>query len=292
MSVDRLQERIRKVKNPIIVQFDLDRKLIPPHIVNEERQLLHAYGRYCLELLEGLTQIVSAVRFSFSPFAVLGVDGLALLSKLLGKAAQLGYYVILDVPEALTSQQAEANAEAFCGAGAQWKADSVVVSSYIGTDALKPYCSYIKDNKKSLFSVVRTGNKSAAELQDLLSGSRLAHMAQADFTNRLAEPYMGRSGYCRIGATVSATAGDSIRNLRDKYKYLFLLIDGFDYPGANGKNCSFAFDKLGHGAAVCVGSSITGAWLEGCPSGTDYVGCARNACERIKKNLLRYITIL
>lgn len=292
MSVDRLQERIRKFKNPIVVQFDLDNKVIPPHIINEERQFLPAYGRYCMELMENLAQVVPAVRFNFSAFAVIGVDGLSLLSKLLSKAAQLGYYVILDVPEAMTAQQAEANADAFWGDNSQWKADALAAVSYIGTDGLKPYCSYLKGNKKSIFSVVRTGNKSAAELQDLLSGSRLAHMAQADFANRLAEPYLGKCGYCRVGITAAATAGDSIRNLRDKYKYLFLLIDGFDYPGANAKNCSLAFDKLGHGAAVCIGSSITGAWRENCANDADYVLCIQNACERIRKNLMRYITIL
>ena len=32
--------------------------------------------------------------------------------------------------------------------------------------------------------------------------------------------------------------------------------------GGNAKICSYGFDRFGHGAAVCAGVSVTGAWLE------------------------------
>ena len=77
-----------------------------------------------------------------------------------------------------------------------------------------------------------------------------------------------------------------------RYKYVFLLVDGLDYPSGNAKNCGFAFDRLGHGAAVCVGPSVTAAWKETESDGQDYVEQAVQAAERIKKNLSRYVTIL
>ena len=292
MSVDRLQERIRKLKSPVVIDFGVQSKHIPPHILEQEGSLLAAYRRFCIELLEALSQQVAAVRFNFSAFAVMGSDGLALLSKLTDRAAHLGLYVILDAPEALSSLQAQENATVFCRKDALWKADSLVVCSYIGTDGLKPYAACINDTKQSIFAVLRTGNKSAAEMQDLLSGTRLAHMAQADIVNRIAEPLLGRSGYCHVGAVSAASAADSLRNLRSKYKYLFLLVDGYDYPNANAKNCALAFDRLGHGAAVCAGTSVTAAWQQEETDGMDYVGSALRACERMKKNLSRYITVL
>ena len=83
-----------------------------------------------------------------------------------------------------------------------------------------------------------------------------------------------------------------LKKLRDRYKSLFLLIDGYDYPNANAKNCSFAFDKLGHGAIACADCSITAAWKAAESDGVDYIDCALQAAERMKKNLLRYITVL
>ena len=55
---------------------------------------------------------------------------------------------------------------------------------------------------------------------------------------------------------------------------------------------SYAFDKLGHGAIACAGFSVTAAWDTDTSDGTDYVERAVQAAERMKKNLLRYITIL
>ncbi len=292
MSVDRLQERIRKFKNPAVIDFGAYMEHIPVHLMDEEGDFLRAYGRFCIELMEGISAVIPAVRFSFNAFSVHGADGLCMLSKLLDRASKLGYYVILDVPEALNAQQAKNNAEIFFSDVCQWKTDSFVICSYIGTDGFKPYAAYLKDSKKSIFAVLRTGNKSAAELQDLLSGNRLAHMAQADLVNRIAEPYIGRSGYCKVGVMSAATSADSLRNLRAKYKHLFLMVDGYDYPNANAKNCSLAFDQLGHGAAVCAGTFITGAWLQEGSDGKDYIDCALRACDRMKKNLGRYITVL
>jgi hypothetical protein len=108
----------------------------------------------------------------------------------------------------------------------------------------------------------------------------------------MAEPFIGRSGYCRIGMMGSATSGDSLRNLRTKYKHIFLLVDGYDYPNANAKNCAVAFDQLGHGAAICAGTSITAAWQQDGKDGREFVESALAACERIKKNICRYITVL
>ena len=73
---------------------------------------------------------------------------------------------------------------------------------------------------------------------------------------------------------------------------MFLLVDGLDYPSGNAKNCSFAFDKFGHGAIVCAGPSVTAAWKDAETDGRDYLEQAKLAAERMKKNITRYITVL
>ena len=164
------------------------------------------------------------------------------------------------------------------------------MSAYIGSDGLKPYISRLKDNDKDLFVVVRTANRTAPELQDLLTGTRLMHMANADVVNRFVQPLIGRCGYSRLAIMAGASSADSLRSLREKYKDIFLLLDGCDYPNANAKNCSYGFDKLGHGAAACAGLSVIGAWKEAGEEGS-YVSHAQEAAQRLKKNLTRYITV-
>lgn len=285
MSLDKLQEKIRKSKNPTVLDFTVSAAQIPPHLLAEEGDLPSAYERFCRELLTGLRGVVPAVRLSYSYFAML--DRLALLPLLADHARALGYYVILDAPEALSPLAAELTAQKMLSL----PADGVLTCAYIGSDGVKPYVNKLASCGKSLFVVIRTGNRSAAELQDLMTGSRLVHMAVADMVSRMGEPYPTRCGYQQVAGLAAASSASCLKTLREKYKNVFLLLDGYDYPHANAKYCSNAFDKLGHGAAACVGATITAAWQQEADP-TDYVAYAVQAAERTKKNLTRYITIL
>lgn len=292
MSVDKLQEKIRKVKNPSVVDMTVAKNHIPAHLLQEQGSYVKAYERFCQEILEGLKGIVPAVRFSLGAFSLLGGDGLEVLSKLLAKAKTLGYYVIMDIPEATSALDAQRTADLIAEQDSQWPCDGLLLSAYIGSDGIKPFLPMLKETGKDLFVLLRTSNKSAPELQDLMTGGRLVHVALADLLSRHGAAMIGRSGYSQLAGVGAASSADALRNLRGKYKNLFLLLDGYDYPNANAKNCSFAFDRLGHGAAACAGLSITAAWQTEETEGLDYVEAAQRAADRMKKNLTRYVTIL
>ena len=286
MSVDMLQEKIRKTKNPAVVLFEAFPQWIPTQLL-EEKGIIEGCEVFYAQLLAGLKGHVGAVRFGFGSFALLGAEGMSLLSKLLKDAKSQGYFVLLDAPDALSPMAAK-NAAAMLSENAAYPFDALVIPSYLGSDILKAYLPLCKQGK-SLFSVVRTANKSAPEIQDLLTGGRLVHTAVADIISRQGDGYMDKCGFSRVGVMASASAADSLRSLRGKYSKLFLLLDGYDYPNANAKNCSFAFDKLGHGAAACAGESVVAAWKE---TEGDAVQAAVEAVQRMKKNLTRYITVL
>lgn len=294
MSIDVLQEKIRKLKNPTIVDFGVTPEHLPQHLLDEEGSIHMAYRRFCHELMEKLRGFVPGVRFSFASFALMGPEGLHSLTMLLKEAREMGYYVILDSPGIMSPWGAERTAPYIFGESGLFPCDALVVSCYIGSELIKPFLPYCKEGSKDLFVTVRTANRSAPELQDLLTGSRLVHMAAADMVNRFGESILGKCGYSRVCAMTSASAPESLRNIRKNYKSLFQLVDGVDYPSGNAKNCSFAFDKLGHGAAVCAGPSITAAWLDEDvdTDGDDYIEKAMQAAQKLKKNLQRYVSIL
>lgn len=245
MSIDILQEKIRKTKNPSVLELAMPVGELPPHILEEEESAGAACARFCRELMERLKGMVPAVRISFSAFALLGHDGLYRLSETLKEAAELGYYVVLDAPEVLSPASAKNTAQILLGQGSIYPCDGLVISGYLGSDVIKPFLPYCREEKKDIFVVART-----------------------------------------------ASAADSLRSLRGKYPRLFLLLDGYDYPNANARNCSNAFDKFGHGAVACGGSSITCAWRQAESDGRDYLDHAKAAAERMKRNLTRYVTIL
>ena len=156
---------------------------------------------------------------------------------------------------------------------------------------MKPFLPYCKEGK-SVFFAVRSANKSAAELQDMMTGSRLVHVAAADHVKRLGENLVGKCGYSQVGVLTAATNANSVSGLRGKFNRMFLLVDGLDYPGGNGKNCSLGFDRFGHGCAMSVCPAITAAWAAEDGDPDAYVELAVQAAERIRNNMTRYITIL
>jgi len=292
MSIDVLQEKIRKMKNPSMIDLALPVGELPPALLAQQDEPATVYGKFCVAILEKLRGTVPAVRFGFTAFGVLGGDGLNELSRVMKRAKELGYYVALEAAWILSPMMAASVAEAVFGEKALYPCDGLIVDAYPGSDILKPFMSYVKDGKKDIFPVVRTSNKSAPEIQDLLSGSRLVHAAAADLINRFGGDNVGKFGYARVGVLAGANSAESLRNLRNKYPRLFLLVDDMDYSGCNAKICSNAFDKFGHGAVVCAGPTITAAWKNGEGDGADFQEQALAAAERMKKNLTRYVTVL
>lgn len=291
MSIDLLHDKIRKLRNPAMVDFSVKSECIAPRLLQEEGAFVPAYERFCRELMATLKGLVPAVRFAYGDFALLGGEGLQALSRLLHLAGELGYYTVVDCPDCRSPWSAEATAKTLLG-GDEFPCDGVIVSPFIGSDAVKPFVPYCKSGGKDLFVVLRSPNKSASELQDLLTGTRLVHNAAADIVNRFGESIITRCGYSPVGALVSATAPTSVRNLRAAHQAMFMIVDGLDYPSGNYKNCSHAFDRFGYGAIICAGTSITAAWMDSEDENADYLECARQAAERMKKNLQRYVVVL
>lgn len=292
MSVDNLQNKIRKKKLAAMVELNVLPSELPSWLVEESGSTLSAMEQYYEQLLSGLKVLVPSVRFSFASFSLLGQDGIGLMRRLLKRAGDLGYYVALDAPEILSPKTAAAVAAYFLGKDSLYPCDGLIIGGYPGSDVIKPFLPYCVEGKKDLFVVVRTANKSAPELQDLLSGSRLVHGAAADHVNRYGENTVGKFGYTRVGILAAASAADSLRTLRGKYPKLFMILDGLDYSGSSLPKCVPAFDKYGHGGVICVGSSVTCAWQQAQTDGRDFVEQAQKAAERMKKNASRYITIL
>ena len=139
MSVDVLQEKIRKTKNPSVLEFSVPLSDLPPHILREAEGAGAAYFWFCREMLEHLRDTVGAVRFSFAAFALLGHDGLYRLSEAMKVAKDLGYYVLLDAPEVLSPNGAKMTAVALLGEGSLYPCDGLVIGGYLGSDIIKPF---------------------------------------------------------------------------------------------------------------------------------------------------------
>ena len=305
MSIDVLQSRIRKLKCPIVLGLDPTRELIPPELLSEcearlgpgPEALAESFGLFCRGLLEALKKTVPAVKLQTACFEALGWQGVKVMQELLARAKKLGYYVLLETMRSDVGHVAALSAQSVFGGldfGGErvfpYPCDAVVLNGYLGSDGIRPWLPYVKESGKNVFVVVKSSNKSSGEVQDLLSGDRVIHTAMADLTLRWSTELFGKCGYGEVGAVVGLSSPAAVQALRKRYDTLFFLVPGYGAQGGVAKHASYAFDRLGHGAAVCASRSIIGAWRE--QAGADYPEAALAAAEKMKKQLEGYVTVL
>lgn len=198
MAVDVLQAKIRKLKNPTMVCICPTIRELPLHIKEEARhkygQTLRAaadaYRTFSFGILDALKDAVPAVSIVSGAFSALGADGVAAMQEVLSYAQSLGYYVLLDLMRADLGTTAQDQADACFGAiqvgeasFTPYPCDGVLMSGFLGSDAVKPFADYCRTGK-NVFIISRSSNKSAREVQDLLSGDRVVYQVMADLAMR------------------------------------------------------------------------------------------------------------
>ena len=307
MSIDVLQERIRKLKCPIMVGLDPYLPILPRHIVRDAfdeygqtlRGAAEAYYRFCTELLDRLCPIVPAVKLQSACFEALGADGINQMQRISKYAKELGYYVLMDSMRGDVGSVAEIYAQAVFGsvsvgetACQLYSCDGLTVNGYLGSDGIKPFLPYCKHDGKNVFILLKTSNKSSREVQDLLSGDRVVYTAMADLAMRWGSDLFGKNSYSEIGAVVGATFPQTMKLLREKYDRLFFVVPGYGAQGGTAKNVQFAFDRFGHGAIVSASRSIICAWQKDGGDGENYLDCAEEAALKMKADIGKYVVIL
>ena len=310
MSMDVLQEKIRRKKNPTVAGLDPKLEYIPQHLIDEAyakygptlRGAAEAYRLFSRGLIDALCDVVPAVKPQSAYYEALGSAGIAVLEEIVAYAKEKGLYVIMDAKRGDIGSTCEAYAQAYLGeikvgerSFAPFDADSVTVNGYLGTDALKPFTALCKERDKSIFLLVKTSNPSSRELQDLIAGDRVVHTVVADLAVRLTdkEQLMGKAGWSAIGAVVGATHPEDLKNLREKYPQIFFLVPGYGAQGGKAQDVQYAFDKFGHGAIVNSSRGIMCAWKkteDG--TGKDYQEAARAEAIRMRDDILRFVDIL
>ena len=198
MSIDALQSKIRKMKNPTMVCICPYYDQIPAYLRENARaefgDTLRAAAEACLAfscgILDALADIVPAVSVETACFTALGADGTTAMQQVLNYATQKGYYVLLDAMRCDIAPNAELLAQSCFGliqvgdyGYRPYVCDGVLLSSYLGSDAVKPFTRFCAEGR-NVFLLAHSSNKSAREVQDLLSGDRVVYQVMADLAMR------------------------------------------------------------------------------------------------------------
>jgi len=208
----------------------------------------------CAELIEAAGPACVAVKPQLACFERLGVDGRKALGEVVVAAQDAGLLVVADGKRGDVPTTAAAYAESLTGLGA----DAFTVNPLLGGDALDPFVDAADAAGAGVFSLVRTSNPGAAELQDAGDPplrERLAALV-ADRADRLA----GSGGLTGMGAVVGATEPQLLGSLRELMPMAILLIPGVGAQGGRPEDLAPALVE-GEPASILVAAarSIAGA---------------------------------
>lgn len=291
MSIDVLQAKIRHLRCPVMAALAPSRKMLQSAV--SPQQTADGYRQLCMTALEALEGVVPAVSVGCGSFLALGADGVRAMQDVLARARELGFYVLFDLMQSSLGQSAADMAAACFGplqpdtdAFTPYPCDGVLLDAYLGSDSVGAYTTYCKTGK-NVFLMARSANRSARELQDLLSGDRVVHQVTADLTMRWSAGLSSRSGYSELGVAVGATDADILRRMRRKYDKLFFLVPGFEQPGG-ASNAAQGFGAAGYGACV-IDASIQSAPLR--EPDAEPRAAIRQAAERARAALTAYVTV-
>jgi orotidine-5'-phosphate decarboxylase len=300
LNIDRLINRIDELRNPSVVGLDPSLSMMPDSLA---RAMYSAHGRtplavsemfflYNKAIIDAVVDVVPAVKPQIAMYEMYGADGVAAYIRTCEYAANRGMYVIGDIKRGDISSTAEAYAAHLSGAEIEisdgaprvdiWREDAITVNPYLGADGIEPFTKACRKTGKSLFVLVKTSNRSSAELQDVMTeavsadltsagesakavtvpndrGARLYERV-ADYVDIWGEGLIGERGYSAVGAVVGATHPEVGRALREAHPQMFFLVPGYGAQGARAADIAGYFDAEGRGCVVNSSRGVIAAW--------------------------------
>ncbi|RBP99315.1 orotidine-5'-phosphate decarboxylase [Bifidobacterium xylocopae] len=319
--MDRLVEAIaEKGGNPSLVGLDPKPALLPTQLIRQAVEetdrlvegqseacakagangrddiwldrLAQAYLRFNLAVLDGVADVVPAVKPQIAMYEALGLPGIRAYMATCRAAGERGLFVIGDVKRGDIGSTADAYASHLSGppltyrqavqgldghgdaeppgasgaaVGSPWMEDAITVNPYLGSDGIEPFVRAAGASKKDLFVLVRTSNPSSDQIQELPvvhgpgQGERL-YQRIGDLVQDWGSGEIGTSGYSRVGAVAGATHPRAGAELHQRMPHTFFLVPGFGAQGGNAKDVAPMFDAHGCGAIVNSSRGIIAAW--------------------------------
>jgi orotidine-5'-phosphate decarboxylase len=307
MSIDRLHEKIRLMKNPTVAGLDARLEYVPRQIIEKNLELYGKTLRAAAEsvfdfnvgLIDALYDIVPAVKPQSAYYELLGPDGIAVLKRTIDYAHEKDLYVITDAKRNDIGATASAYAEAYFGtvqvgdaAIAPFGSDSLTVNPYLGTDGMTPFLKYCEEGGKSIFVLAKTSNRSSYEIQEMVAGDRPLYRVVSSYIERWGKNCIGKSGFSNVGAVVGATHPRQLKELRELHPSIFFLVPGYGAQGAGASEVEHAFNREGHGAIINSSRGIMCAWQQKGDDGSLYAEAARDSALEMRKDLRQYVVIV
>ena len=252
LLIDKLYEAVKN-HSPLCLGLDTDLSHIPEFIKTKSSNPSESLFIFNHLLIDSAKELVGAVKIQIAFYEAQGIEGLKAYSATLKYLSKKGILSIADIKRGDVSVSAKQYALAhFSG---DFEADFITLNPYLGFDSLQPFLEVMEKNNKGAFILVRTSNPSAKDIQDLEVLGIPIYQHIGKMLSLWGTGTTGKNGYSSLGAVFGATYPLQLKEFRELYPEMFLLVPGYGVQGAGKKDITYAFNQ-GNGAIINVSRSI------------------------------------
>ena len=274
--IQKLIAVIERTGAPVVVGLDPMLSYIPEHIkkkaYEEYGETLKGAGeaiwQYNKGIIDAVYDLVPAVKPQIAMYEQFGIEGLIAFEKTVRYSKEKGLVVIGDVKRGDIGSTSQAYATGHLGkvqVGSReytgFDEDFATVNPYLGSDGIQPFIDVCKKEKKGIFVLVKTSNKSSGEFQDRVVEGRPLYELVGEQVAKWGESCMGED-YSYVGAVVGATYPEMGRVLRRIMPKSYILVPGYGAQGGKGEDLVPFFNEDGLGAIVNSSRGIIAAYQQ------------------------------
>ena len=275
--IDKLVEKIKKTKAPVVVGLDPMLSYIPSRIIDkaiqEQGETCEAAGAAIWEYNKGIIDatydLIPAVKPQIAMYEQFGLPGMEAFKKTVDYCKEKGLVVIGDVKRGDIGSTSAAYATGHLGKVqigskrvAGFDEDFITVNPYLGTDGVKPFVDVCKEENKGIFVLVKTSNPSSGEFQDKKIEGRALYEVVGEYVDKWGAEVIGNCGYSQVGAVVGATYPEMGKVLRELMPKSYILVPGYGAQGGTSDALRPYFNSDGLGAIVNSSRGIICAYKQ------------------------------
>ncbi len=244
--IDKLYDRVEK-RGVVCVGLDTALDYVPEHI-REGKTPGEAIFEFNKQIIDATYDVAACFKVQIAYYEALGIEGLTAYKKTLDYLREKDEIIIADIKRGDIAATAKMYAKAhFEG---DFEADFITLSPYMGMDSIEPYLPYLEKGNKGVFSLVRTSNPGAEDIEylDVNSGKKVYEIV-ADKITEMAKNYTGKCGYTTIGGVMGCTHVEEGKKIRANYNNMFFLIPGYGAQGGTAEDVALYLNN-GNGGVV------------------------------------------
>jgi orotidine-5'-phosphate decarboxylase len=282
--MDKLYKRVEE-RGVVCLGLDTSIEYVPDYL-KEGRSQEDAIVEFNKQIIDETFDVVACFKVQIAYYEALGISGMMAYKRTLELLREKDAIIVADIKRGDIAATAKMYAKAhFEG---DFEADFITLSPYMGMDSIEPYLPYMETGEKGIFSLVRTSNKGAEDIEylDTTSGDKVYSIV-GDKLMKMGETLISDCGYHPLGGVIGCTHVEEGIALRKRFNSMFFLIPGYGAQGGKAEDVAMYLNN-GNGGVVNSSRGILLAYKKENRT-EEFAICAREETIRMRDEINRAV---